>query len=104
MAYNNARRVDMGAVFRAVFNAMQWGLFLVWLLLLLIPTLVVALPVWGALSELLDHSVHADAWAKQFDAMMAGDVVRLVSEHSGGLKAAALAGSVVSLPLGPVRT
>jgi hypothetical protein len=101
MAYNNARRVDMGAVFRALFTAIQWRLLLVWLLLLLIPTLVVALPVWGTLSELLDHSVHADAWAKQFDAMMAGDVVRIVSDQTGGLKAAAIAGTLVTLLLSP---
>jgi hypothetical protein len=101
MAYNNSRRVDMGAVFRALFTAMQWRLLLVWLLLLLIPTLVVALPVWGTLSELLDHSVHAEAWARQFDAMMAGDVVNVVQDHLGGLKAAAVAGTVVTLLLSP---
>ena len=101
MAYNNARRVDMGAVFRALFTAIQWRLLLVWLLLLIIPTLVVALPVWGTLSELLDHSVHADGWARQFDAMMAGDVVHLVSDHAGGLTAAAIAGTVVTLLLSP---
>jgi hypothetical protein len=101
MAYSNARRVDMGAVFRALFAAMQWRLLLVWLVLLLIPTLVVTLPVWGSLSDLLDHSVHADAWARQFDAMMAGDVVRLALNNIGGLEAAAIAGTVVTLLLSP---
>lgn len=101
MAYKSARRVDMGAVFRAWIHALQWRLLLLWLLLLLIPTAVVALPLWGSLSELLDHSVHAQAWAQQFDGLMFSNTVHQIIGHTGGLKAAAIAGTLVTLLLLP---
>lgn len=65
-----SRRVDSGAVARAPFAAMQWRLLLLWVLLLLIPTAIVSLPFWRALSGTIDHSIHAQAWATQFNFSM----------------------------------
>lgn len=95
-----SRRVDSAAVMRAPFAAMQWRLLLLWVLLLLLPTAVVSLPVWRALSGALDHSIHAQEWATRFSATMVGDVMSAlqVSSWFNGL---ALLGMLLTLLLLP---
>jgi hypothetical protein len=95
-----SRRVDSAAVMRAPFAAMQWRLLLLWVLLLLLPTAVVSLPFWRALSGALDHSIHAQAWATRFSATMVGDVMSTlhVSSWFNGL---ALLGMLLTLLLMP---
>lgn len=102
MAFKNSRRVSLGALFGAPFAALQWRLILLWTLLLLLPTLIAALPLMSALGAMLNHSVHADAWARQFDAMMFGDVVRGLSAGGGALRGAVFAGLVLTLLLSPL--
>lgn len=77
-----SRRVDSGAVARAPFAAMQWRLLLLWVLLLLIPTAIVSLPFWRALSGAIDHSIHAQAWATQFNFSMLGDTMSTIKAGS----------------------
>lgn len=101
MAYKNARRVEVGAVMRAPLAALQWRLLLLWLVLLLLPTAVVALPLWRTLASLLDHSVHAGEWAQRFDGLMFGDVMSAFSDQSAGLHGSALLGLVLAILLGP---
>ncbi|PWK92115.1 hypothetical protein [Fulvimonas soli] len=101
MAYNNARRVDAGALLRAPLMAMQWRLLLLWLLFLLLPTAIVALPLWQALGGLLDHSVHAAAWARRLDGLAFGDLMRGMGEGGGWLHGAGLAATLLTLLLAP---
>ncbi|MHA6204290.1 hypothetical protein ACXU4B_07700 [Dyella soli] len=83
MAYKSSRRVDAGAVMGAPFAALQWRLLLLWVLFLLLPVVLAALPLMGALGGLLDHSTHARACAQQFDALMFSDLVHeLAGEHA----------------------
>lgn len=96
-----SRRVDAGAVVRAPLAAMQWRLLVLWTLLLLLPTAVVSLPLWRTLSGLLDHSVHAQAWATGFSPLMFGDAMSAMSGHTGWLSGAALLGMVITLLLSP---
>ncbi|KRE88412.1 hypothetical protein ASG87_07320 [Frateuria sp. Soil773] len=101
MAYKNARRVDVGAVIRAPVAALQWRLLLLWLVFLLLPTAVVALPLWRILAGLLDHSVHAAAWAQRFDGLLFGDVIGALGEQGAGLRGSALLGLLLAVLMGP---
>ncbi|HET6433733.1 hypothetical protein [Dyella sp.] len=101
MAYNTSRRVDLGSLVGAPFAALQWRLLLLWVVLLLVPAAIVSLPLWGALGELLDHSVQAAAWAQSFNAMMFGDVMMQLGQNNAWLNGAGLAGLVVTLLLLP---
>lgn len=101
MARTTAPRAGFGALFSAMGAALQWRLLLAWLLLMLLPAAVVALPLWRALGALLDHSVHADAWARQFDPLMFGDALSAASGHTAWFGGAALLGLVLTLLLSP---
>jgi len=96
-----SRRVDLGAVMRAPLVAMQWRLLLLWTLLLLLPTAVVSLPLWRSLSGLLDHSVHAPAWAAQFSPLMFGDTLSALRDDTGWLGGVAILGLLLTLLLSP---
>jgi hypothetical protein len=101
MAYKSSRRVDSAALLRAPFQAMQWRLLLLWTVLLLIPVLVVAVPLLSALGDLLDHSIHAHAVARQFDLLLMGDAFQaLARQHPliHGSAAASLLCTVLLLP------
>lgn len=102
MAYKNSRRVAFGALLGAPFAALQWRLLLLWVLLMLLPAVAVGLPLLHALGGLLDHSVHTDAWGRQFDAMMFGDTVRELSSSSGALTGAFFAALAITLLLTPL--
>jgi hypothetical protein len=101
MARTTAPRAGFGALFSAMAAAVQWRLLLLWLLLMLLPVAVVALPLWRSLADLLDHSVHADAWARQFDPLMFGDAAFALGSHAAWLGGAALLGLVLTLLLSP---
>jgi hypothetical protein len=101
MARTTAPRTGFGALFSAMAAALQWRLLLLWLLLMLLPATVVALPLWRSLADLLDHSVHADAWARQFDPLMFGDAAFALGRHAAWLGGAAWLGLVLTLLLSP---
>ncbi len=101
MAYEAVRTAGIRALLSAMFEAVQWRFLLLWLLLMWLPTAVVSLPLWYVLGGMLDHSVHAMAWAQQFNPLMFGDVMRGISEHAawfGGAAALALLLTLILLP------
>ena len=102
MAFKNSRRVSLGALLGAPFAALQWRLILLWTLLMLLPALVAAVPLMSALGAMLNHSVHADAWARQFDAMMFGDVVRGLSTSGVAVRGGMAAGVLLTVLLSPL--
>lgn len=95
-----SRRVNSGAVVRAPLAAMQWRLLLLWTLLLLLPTAVVSLPFWRAMSSAIDHSIHAQAWATRFSATMFGDAMAFLNAGTW-FNALALLGLGLTLLLSP---
>jgi hypothetical protein len=101
MASNNTRSIGFGAVLSAMVAAAQWRLLLLWLVIMLIPATVVALPLRHMLGDLLDNSVHADDWAQSFNDMMFGDTIASLSKHPGWLGAAATLGVLITLLLSP---
>jgi len=102
MAGNSGRRPGFGALIAAMLAALQWRLLLLWLLIMLIPATVVALPFWRVLAGMLDHSVHASAWAQHFNAMMFGDVGFALSDNVGWLGGTAILGLVITLAISPL--
>lgn len=101
MARTTAPSAGFGTLFSAMAAALQWRLLLLWVLLMLLPATVVALPLWRALAGLLDHSVHADAWARHFDPLMFGDAAFALGGHAAWLGGAAWLGLVLTLLLSP---
>jgi hypothetical protein len=100
MASNKiSRRVSLGAVLSALFGALQWRLLVLWSVLLLLPAAVLAFPLWKTLSGLLDHSVHADAWARRVDATMFSDTMRVIGDPMDTFGGSLLIGLVLTLLL-----
>jgi hypothetical protein len=97
----STRRTDVGAVLRAPVSALQWRLLLLWLVLLLLPTAIAALPFWRALTDRLDHSVHAAAWAQHFDGLVFGDLLSALGKGSAWLQGSLLVAAAFALLLGP---
>jgi hypothetical protein len=89
-------------VARAARAALQWRLLILWSALLLIPTAVLALPVWGLLGVALDHSVQAGTLAQRFDALSAFDLLAVVRRESYALNTAGLLSLVLTLALAPL--
>ncbi len=94
-------RVDQRATLRSLGTATQWRLLLLWVGLLLIPTIVASLPLWRTLASLLDHSVHAQAWANHFDGVAFGDTLFALPEATPALGAAVLVSVLLALLLSP---
>lgn len=101
MASTTYPRAGIGALFAAMGNALQWRLLLLWLLVMLLPAAVVALPLWRSLAALLDHSVHADAWARQFDPLMFSGMGEAMAGHVAWLSGAAVLALLLTLLLSP---
>ena len=101
MASNNARSTGFGSVLSAMAAAVQWRLLLLWLVIMLIPATIVALPLRHMLGDLLDNSVHADDWAQNFNALMFSDTIASLAKHPGWLGATATIGVLTTLLLSP---
>ena len=82
-------------------TAVQWRLLLLWLLIMLIPASVVALPLWRMLAGMLDSSVHAAEWAQRFNGIMFSDVGLALSDHFQWFGALAIIGLLLTLLLSP---
>ena len=95
-------RAGIGAVFPAAFSALQWRLLLLWLLGLALPTLVATLPVARLLGSLLDNSVHAPEWARQFDINAFGDTMYLLGKSGPALSAGVTIAIVLAVLLSPL--
>lgn len=102
MARHAGSRAGVGSLLSSLGAALQWRLLLLWLLLMLLPATVVALPLWRMLGGMLDHSVHANAWAAHFSAMMFTDVGVAFGENIGWLGGTAILGLALTLVLSPL--
>jgi hypothetical protein len=89
-------RFGLKRALRAAGAALQWRLLLWWALLLLLPAMVAALPVWRMLSASLDQSVHAPQLASRLDMLAIADIGGIVQDRwspaigTGGMVALAL--------------
>jgi hypothetical protein len=87
-------RFGIARALRAAGAALQWRLLLWWAILLLLPALVAALPVWRMLSASLDQSVYAAQLAERLDMLAIADLAGAVQDRWG---AAIGAGGMVAL-------
>jgi hypothetical protein len=100
----HSKRSAIAAIGTGAVGGLQWRLMLLWILISLLPTLVVALPLWSTLDNLLGHSVHADAWAQHFNGVMFGDVSGALTRDNGWIGMAFLAGTLLTLAISPFLT
>lgn len=84
-ALRGVRRPRFGGkrVLRSFGAALQWRLLLWWTLLLLLPALLAALPMWRMLAASLDYSIYAPRLAARLDMMSFTDLLGTVQEHWG---------------------
>jgi hypothetical protein len=90
----------LAALPRAARFALQWRLLLLWAGCLLVPTLILALPMWQMLGANLDHSVHSATLAQQLDMTAIADL--MASRGSAALPNAGIAALAVTLLLSPL--
>lgn len=81
--------------------ALQWRLLLIWLGATLLPTALLALPVWHALSPLLEQSVRAPELARALDGTALSDLLVELRRNTVALQSGALAALVLTLLLSP---
>lgn len=96
-----SRSVNFGVLLSGMRAAVQWRLLLLWLLVMLIPTTLVALPLWTTLGGLLDTSVHSAEWAQGFNDTMFFDVITQLGDHPESLLTVVVIAQVLSLLLSP---
>jgi hypothetical protein len=90
-------------VLRAGRAALQWRLLLWWAVLLLLPTVVAALPVWELLSASLDHSVYAARLAERLDMIAYADILHAArDQYAPALGAGSVVALVLTLLLSPL--
>ncbi|VXB23665.1 hypothetical protein [Massilia sp. 9I] len=84
--------------------ALQWRLMLLWLVALLLPTLVAALPVWTMLGAAFDRTVQAPSLAQRLDLVAIADLISLHGQHASALAGGGLVALVMTLLLSPLLT
>ncbi|UGQ47576.1 hypothetical protein [Massilia endophytica] len=94
----------MKNIVNAARAALQWRLLLVWLGASLLPTLLLAVPMWSTLSAALDHSVRAAALAQELDLAALTDLAAAIGENKLAFRAGGVAAIVLLLLLSPFLT
>jgi len=84
--------------------ALQWRVLLIWLGSLLLPTLLLAAPVWSTLSAALDQSLYAPQLARVLDLVAVADILGDLRRNNTALGAGAIAALVLTLLLSPFLT
>jgi hypothetical protein len=98
-----ARPAGMRSALRATRGALQWRLLLWWALLLLLPTVAAALPLWQMLAASLDHAVSAARLAERLDMIAFADLVGAARErHAAALGTGGLVALALTLLLSPL--
>lgn len=99
----HVKRSPVAALGAGIIGGLQWRLWSLWVPISLLPTLVVALPLWSALDDMTAHSVHAEAWARRFDGLFFSDALAAL-QRSTWTGSAFVAGVVLTLVLSPFLT
>ncbi|MDQ3056532.1 MAG: hypothetical protein M3Q96_02105 [Pseudomonadota bacterium] len=82
-------------------TALQWRLLLLWLLMLLLPTLLIALPATGWLQGQFGHSIHAGDIAGGRNLPLLLEGLFSLGDHVAWLSGSAVLATVVTLLLSP---
>jgi hypothetical protein len=84
----------------ALTAALQWRLLLLWTLVMLLPTAVLAMPLSGLLRA-LDFSPRAEELARRFDGIVFVDVLASLSHGRAALGGAMMLGTMLTLVSAP---
>jgi hypothetical protein len=98
------RRGGFGAALAALKTALQWRLLLLWILATLVPTLLVATPLWRTLQAQFGHSLHAAQIAAGKDVPLLLQGMMKVGEHIGWLTAGIGGSALLMLLVAPWLT
>jgi hypothetical protein len=83
-------------------EALQWRLLTAWTVGLLLPTAMVAMPVWRTLAAALDASPLALAIARRFDMLAMEDLGVMFARVASAIGGAALLATVLAVALSPL--
>ncbi|SFD49828.1 hypothetical protein [Massilia yuzhufengensis] len=92
------------SLLHALRPALQWRLMLLWLLALLLPALVAALPFWRMFAAAFDRTVNASAYARRLDLVAITDVMGLHTQHAAALAGGGIVALAMTLLLSPLLT
>jgi len=81
--------------------ALQWRLLLLWVVVLLIPTIIMALPLWQIISSQLNYSINSEALAQHMNMNAIGDIFYAMSVNKMLLQEAGLGALIFTLLLSP---
>ncbi len=95
-------RAGFSLVPRAGRSALQWRLLLLWSGCLLIPTALMALPLWRVLGVSFDYSVHAAALAQELDLSSIADVMANAGRGGAAFPIAAAEALILTVLLSPL--
>lgn len=95
------KRSGLSALVTGLGDALQWRLLLLWIAGLLLPTAIVALPVWRSLAAQFDHSLQADRIASAFEPMAMFQAIGNIGENGVWFGAVGLGAAVLALLLSP---
>ena len=98
------KRSGLRALIAGLGDALQWRLLLLWALGLLLPTAVVALPVWHSLSAQFDHSLQVERIASAFEPMAMFGAIGNISETGAWFGGAGIGALALTLLLSPWLT
>lgn len=82
--------------------ALQWHLLLLWAACVLLPTLLLALPVYSLLAGQLDYSTQAPALARALDMVALGDLATVLGRQGAAIGTAGLGALLLMLALSPL--
>jgi hypothetical protein len=95
----------MSSVVNAGLRSLRsWRIIMLWIGFTLIPTAVVSLPLDGWLSEQLDHSAYAGAWAQTFNVTEVRELVVNGTDIAPMLQSAPLISLLLTLAFSPFLT
>jgi hypothetical protein len=100
----NANKTSVAPLFgEALTGALQWRLLVVWIVGLLLPTAVVAMPLWRTIGSVFDFSPHAAEIARRFDLLAIEDLGVVLGRNAASVSGAMTASMLLmTLALAPL--
>jgi hypothetical protein len=99
----NANKTSVAPLFgEALTGALQWRLLVVWVVGLLTPTAMMALPLFRTIGSVFNFSPHAAEFARRFDVLAIEDLAVVIGRNAATLAGATTASMLLTLALAPL--
>jgi hypothetical protein len=99
----NAEKTGVTPLFgEALTGALQWRLLVVWIVGLLTPTAMMAIPLWRTIASVFDFSPHAAEIARRFDILAIEDLGVVLGRNAATVSGATTASMLLTLALAPL--